>query len=240
MSSGWVREKRLPGFERFFGLYVKRLLRSSFAGVWLRNDAAELPDSGYIGVGNHSSWWDGFLPFALHRLALPNRPFAIMMRHDQLMRFPIFRWVGAFSVDARSPRTAKPAIDHAADLAASGCGVWIFPQGELRPPNDPLRFLSAFSHAASSANVPVVPMALRLVFRRKQRPDILLDIGTPIVPSTLGLVRLAEQRVSNSLMRIDADIAQNAVETRYRAILRGFRGVDDVVASSLRLFAKHD
>ncbi|MDQ6933295.1 MAG: lysophospholipid acyltransferase family protein [Candidatus Eremiobacteraeota bacterium] len=230
----------MRGFERFFGVYITWFLRSSFAGVWIRSDAASLPDSGYIAVGNHSSWWDGFVPFALHRAAQPQRPFAIMMHHEQLVRFPIFRWGGAFSVDARSPRSAKPAVDHAAGLAAAGCGVCIFPQGALCPPNVPLVFTSAFAHAASAANAPVVPVAMRFVFRRKQRPEILVDIGGPFAHAVRGLPKLAEVRVSQSLAQIDRDIAEDAVEERYRLVFAGSKGIDDRVASALRLLAKHD
>lgn len=226
-------------FEHFFGLYVNRLLRSSFGGVWLRHDAQALPDSGYIGIGNHSSWWDGFIPFALHQAAHPRRPFAIMMDHAQLARFPVFRWAGAFSVDPRSPRSAKPAVDHAARLSASGCGVWIFPQDALRPPNVPLLFTGAFVHAARGGKVPVVPMAMRFVFRRKQRPEVLIDIGSALTGNSRGLLQLAQTRVSASLAQIDEDIAQDAVEERYRSVVAVSKGVDERVASALRLFRKH-
>ncbi len=70
----WQRARRHPGFERFFFAYLRWLLRRSFAAVWVRCGAAPFPTSGYIAAANHTSWWDGFVPYVLQRLATPSVP----------------------------------------------------------------------------------------------------------------------------------------------------------------------
>lgn len=234
----WQRARRVPGFEHAFAMYLRHLLRKNFATIYVRADAHPFPSGGYVGIGNHTSWWDGFIPFALHRVANPGRPFAIMMQDQQLRRFPFFRFGGAFSVDASSIRRAKPSIDYAAELAASGCGVWIFPQGDIRPAFEPLHFSSGFAHAAARARVPVVPCAMRFVQRSSQRPDALVDIGEPFASAARGTAREAQARVAELLARMDADLLDDAVESRYNALVSGGRGVDDRVVALLRPFMR--
>lgn len=238
IAAQWQRATRVPGFERVFDFYLHHLLRKSFAAISIRNDAHVFPSGGYVGIGNHTSWWDGFIPFALHRSANRRRPFAIMMQDEQLRRFPFFRFGGAFSVDATSIRRAKPAIDYAAQLAASGCGVWIFPQGDIRPAFEPLRFSSGFAHAAARAGVPVVPCAMRFVQRNFQRPEVFVDIGEPFTVNARGAVREGESRVYELLARIDADLLADDVSSRYRPLVSGGRGVDDRAAALLRPFVR--
>lgn len=237
-ETGWRAERRIPGFERCFGWYVNRLLRSSFSRVWIREDSAALPAGGYIGVGNHSTWWDGFVPFALHRAANPQRPFAIMMADDQLRRFPFFRFGGAFSVDASGARRAKPSFDRAALLASGGCGVWIFPQGALIPPTAPLRFTSGFAHAARVAGVPIVPVAMRFVFRSAQRPEIVVQIGAPASPKLRHCSLVIRDTVAGMLEQLDADVAAARIESRYRPALAGRPGIDDRIGAFIGRFAK--
>lgn len=217
------------GFSAVFAAYLRWLLRRSFDAVWVRNDA-RLPDGGFIAAPNHGSWWDGFVPFVVQQVTAPQTPFLLMMSEAELRRFPFFRWAGAFSVDAASPRAAYPSIRYAALQAARGAGVWIFPEGELRPHADAPRFSSGFVHAARSARVPIVPVAMRYALLRGQRPEVFLATAPAIDPLQRDARASAERRVARLLAEIDETLRAGRGADGFHALLRSRGGVDRTVA----------
>lgn len=226
--SGWQRARRVAGFDTVFRRYVRGLVARSFAAVWVR-EGASLPErGGYVAVANHNAWWDGFIPYLLQHACAPRVPFAILMSDPELRRFPFFRFCGAFSIDATSLRAARASIVYAASLARGGEAVWIFPDGELRPPGTPLRFTGGFAHAAREAGVCVVPVAMRFVQLDKQRPEVFVAFGAPLEPDRSSRER-AQEAVAALLATIDADVLAGG-RANYRAALTGRIGVDDRVA----------
>ena len=231
---GWQTARRVPGFEAVFSQYLRWLVRRSFSTVWVHRDAAPFPSSGYVAAANHSSWWDGFIPYLLHRKSLPHAPFALMMSDEELRRFPFFRWGGAFSVDATSARRSLPAIRYAASEARNGAGVWMFPRGRFEQSVAPAAWTSGFLHAARTAAVPIVPVAMRFRMTEKQRPDAFVDIA-PAVEAFSRNARAATARVvAERLQRIDDIVAYDGAHDEFLPFLGGARGVDGHVASLIR------
>ncbi|HET7813811.1 MAG TPA: lysophospholipid acyltransferase family protein [Candidatus Baltobacteraceae bacterium] len=217
------------GFRLCFERYLAWLLRRSFRGVWIARDAA-FPPGGFIAIANHSSWWDGFVPYALQRRVAPQTPFALMMASSQLRRFPYFRLGGAFGVDPARKRAAFASVEHAAASARSGAGVWIFPQGAIRPPYEPLRFARGYLHAARRADVPIVPVAIRLTMMEAQRPDAFVEIGEPLDPHDAECATRAPAAVRALLFSLDLDIARGTVFRNRSSLFERAAGVDDVVS----------
>lgn len=229
----WQRAHRVAGFDACFTIYVRGLVRRNFSRVWAAG-ACELPPSGgYVAAANHHSWWDGLIPYFLHRMQQRDRPFALMMSDAELRRFPYFRLGGAFSVDASSVRAAREAVQYAAQEASAGAAVWIFPEGELRAVTAPLRFSSGFAHAARAAGVPIVPAAMRFVMRAQQRPEVFLRFGTPIVADRTAQER-SERSVRAMLHAIDRAIECGQVEREFSLVTSGHAGPDDVLALARR------
>ena len=122
---------------RMFERYVRRQAARSFAAVhWRAGRVPERwrPNVPTLFVANHSNWWDGGLAFLVSR-ALGLR-FRILMEARQLARYRFFLRIGA------RPRRRDPPRAALADLLAAGAelrgetGLWIFPQGERRPPGE--------------------------------------------------------------------------------------------------------
>jgi 1-acyl-sn-glycerol-3-phosphate acyltransferase len=231
-SARWQRARRVAGFETCFTWYLRGLVRRSFEGVWVAGEA-QLPRGGSIVAANHHSWWDGLIPYLVHRLRDPRAPFAIMMSDAELRRFPYFRMGGAFSVDARSVRAAREAVLYAADEARAGAAVWIFPDGVLRPQHAPQHFTAGFAHAARAAGVPAVPAAMRFVMRTAQRPEAFIRFGTPFAAGRDAAAR-AQHEVELLLAEIDDAIATDTVRERFRCAIEGRPGVDDRLALARR------
>ncbi len=227
----WQRTRRVPGFERFFFVYLRWLLRRSFATVWLRRSATPLPRGGYVAAANHSSWWDGFVPYVLHRSLDPQHPFGVLMSDAELRRFPFFRWAGAFSIDASTPRAARASILYAGAQAESGAGVWIFPQGVLAWGATTGTFTSGFVHAARAAKAPIVPVALYFTMLDKQRAEAFVDVAEALDAERRDARMLTQRIVEERVSRIARDIDARSVDTRYRPLLRAAPGIDQRIAA---------
>lgn len=222
--------RRIAGFETCFHAYLQWSARRAFRGIWV-DPALRFPAGGFIAAPNHTSWWDGFVPFLVQRALAPQTPFAIMMSEAQLRRFPFFRWGGAFSVDANSPRAARESVEYAAHCARNGAGVWIFPQGRLCAPGADLGFTAGFEHAARRAGVPIVPIALRYALLEAREPDAFLSAGNPIDPSVRTARDRTVQAVAQMLARLDREISGGSAVARRRSVISRRAGVDDVVGS---------
>ncbi len=217
--STWQRARRNAGFSAGFSRVIDWLIMRNFAALRVRTGITLPMSGGYIGVANHHAWWDGFAALVAHRRSDPTRRFAIMMSDRELRRFPYFRMAGAFSVDATSVRTARDAILYAAEEAASGTGVWILPDGILRPPQSPLAFTSGFVHAARRADVPIIPLAVRYLFLGRRQPEMLLAIGDPIDPRDKVAQERTQRAVEQLLKTIDDDCVADRLDAAYAIVL---------------------
>jgi 1-acyl-sn-glycerol-3-phosphate acyltransferase len=195
----------LPGIMR-------RALRRGLAGIWSKTEAPVGVDSvsvadggavanggaadngGAVVVANHHSWWDAYLTWAVADRY--GRPSGAIMDDAQLARFPFFRHVGA--VSDREPRAA-------ARRAAAGAWLFVYVEGELRPPGPLGPARPGAAAVARWAGVPVLPLAIRCVMRGGERPEVYLLFGAPLASGVdhETLVRT----LAALLERLDRDLA---------------------------------
>jgi chlorobactene lauroyltransferase len=183
--------------SRMFERYVRRQAARSFAAVHWRSAGVPerwRPDVPTLFVANHSNWWDGGLAFLVSR-ALGLR-FRILMEARQLARYRFFLRIGAL------PLRREPSRAAWADLLAAGAelrgdtGLWIFPQGERRPPAErPLRCERGAAQLVRAMSGPlrVCPVAFRYAFVGEQRPEAFALVGEEWIPGPAE--RLASRRV---------------------------------------------
>ena len=162
---------------------VRPSLRRAFHRVAISaphgEDWSDLPTIFYA---NHPSWWDGYIAFFLcdERWRIAGY---LMMEEPQLRRYRFFQRCGCFSVDRHNAREGMRSVAYAAQLLRGrpGRGLWIYPQGEIRP-NDrrPLQTYAGAAHVTRrAAPVRCVPVALRFEFFGEQRPEALVRLGPP-------------------------------------------------------------
>ncbi|HEY3674361.1 MAG TPA: lysophospholipid acyltransferase family protein [Candidatus Tumulicola sp.] len=197
--------------------------------MWV-NDAGSFPSDGFVAISNHSSWWDGLVPYALQRTAARDVPFFLMMDETQLRRYWFFRYAGAFSIDAGSPRDSARSVAYAADRAAGGGGVWIYPQGRLES-SRPQRLHPGYVHVARRAQKPVVVVALRLAFLESQRPDAFVDIAPPLSARDAGLNARALATLRERLSHIDSQIAAGTIFDGRSSLFSPAQGPDGATAA---------
>ena len=203
--------------QRLVEAYVRRKVRASFRGVWLRG---EMPPAqgGLLVYVNHGNWWDGFV---LHQLAkAAGWDGYALMEERNLARYRFLRHLGAFSVRRGEAVSSLETLRYARGLLEkSEAAVFVFPEGEHRPPGElPLRLERGVETLARMSQVRSVPVAIRYAFFEHERPDALLDIGTPHPP-----LRLAEYR-----RRLEERVVALQSVTRldgFHRLLEGRRGV---------------
>ncbi len=81
--------------------YAGYKLEQAFRTIEIRGDQADLQLPVLI-LANHFSKWDGFIQYRINRI-LYRRKFHVMMLEEQLLKHPILRKGGAFSVRKKLP-----------------------------------------------------------------------------------------------------------------------------------------
>lgn len=165
--------------------YIRRRLRRAFDGLFVeglesaRELAARQP---LLVAANHVCWWD-----ALTILAI-DEPLGIeshcLMDAENLRRMPFFGWVGAVSLDRRSPRSSVRDLAAATRaLDRAGRSLWIFPQGRQRPAHiRPLGLEPGVAWLANRTGAAVLPLSLNYLFREAPQPTIVASFGRPLAP----------------------------------------------------------
>ena len=176
-------------------------------------------DRPVIAFANHSNWWDGLIIFYLTRFRR-DKDFYCMMEEKQLLHYPFFRWLGAFSVDLQHPVRAAAAVRYACNLLKSAQNiVWIFPQGRMATVYEPIEIRKGTEFLAShTGNVSLLPVAFRYEFFREQRPKVLIRFGRPF-----NAGETTDERVRSELQKLTDELAVDCREERwtgYRRIMK--------------------
>lgn len=197
----------------WFDRYVRAQVRRHFAGVhWTAQGRPERWDSAVptLFLANHTNWWDGFLAcLVTGRLGLR---FQVLMEARHLARYRLFLKVGALPVRRGQPRAAYADLAAAAWYLRPGTGLWIFPQGTRRPPQErPIGCERGAAHLALRFGRPlrVCPVALRYVFVGEQLPEAFVLLGQDwlLSPGAFAsredLMREMESRLADTVDALD-------------------------------------
>lgn len=171
-------------FEKLFSTYNRNLLKRRFHSLqvsgldFLLTRNIRFPLIIYC---NHSSWWDGLVAFLISREK--GLDSFVLMEEKHLRKYPLFRRLGAFSVDREKPRKALESINYAGTLLreAENRTLWIFPQGEILP-NDsrPIRFYSGLSKIIERIkSCSATSLSIRYEFLGEFKPQIFVKIENP-------------------------------------------------------------
>ena len=133
----------------------------------------------------HMNWWDGIVGYNLMRRAFKVKP---RMMIEEMNRFPLFSFIGAFPVNKASAQAAMISLKYIVDnLKEPDLGFWIFPQGIVKPPNfRPIEFQTGLAYIAQNVakkhgGVNLIPLAVNYTFLREDRPECLAQVGEPVI-----------------------------------------------------------
>ena len=125
-----IKARHRSFYVRFFNLYTKWMLKKHFHEIRFRGDVSEkgLP---VLLIGNHFSWWDGFIANYLN-LSFLHKKIHVMMLEDQLKDRKFLNAAGAFSI-SKGGRDVIESLTYAAGLLKSSENlVVIYPQGRFQ------------------------------------------------------------------------------------------------------------
>ena len=182
------KAKNDPFWTLIGDLFFFNMIRHRFFALRVKNE--ELFDKRNKDYPNilyapHCNWWDGIVGYNLVR-----RVFHVKLRImiEEMNRFPLFAKVGAFPVNKKSPQEAMKSLKYISeDLCKPDMGFWIFPQGIIKPPNfRPIQFQTGLTYVAEQVakkcgGVNLIPVAVNYTFLREDRPEVLVEVGEPIV-----------------------------------------------------------
>lgn len=168
--------------------YLFGMLENEFYAMRVKNGHKyEERDKNYSSIiyAPHANWWDGQVGYNLCRRVFDTD---IIMMIEELGRFPILSKAGAFSINKKSAQESMKALQYSVEqLKDPKRGLWIFPQGIVRPPNfRPIEFQSGMTYIAQNCvkkygGVNLIPVAVNYSFLREYSPEILVEVGDPIV-----------------------------------------------------------
>lgn len=193
LSTGHVVRHR-RWFQRLFRPYVRRKLARTFDGVHVAGLAglrATLDERPLILAANHCSWWDALMLVALDDLL--DAESYCLMDAENLSALPFFGWLGAVPLDRTRPKEALKDLRASAALAQHPNQVmWIFPQGQLYPPElRPMRLQSGVSLLARFTRARVVPVSFSYPFREAPKPAAVVSFGEALDEALSGKALLS-------------------------------------------------
>ena len=169
--------------DSFLYVYFRWLTRRNFHTIAIRGieNLENVPaDRPVLLFCNHTNWWDGLLIYLLTR-QMPQKAGYCMMEEKQLKHYRFFTWLGAFSVDLSSPLRSAASLRYAQRLLEKKeTAIWIFPQGRICRPSDPIEVKAGTEYLAKGApRSLLIPVAMHYGFFREDRPNVLIEVGQP-------------------------------------------------------------
>jgi 1-acyl-sn-glycerol-3-phosphate acyltransferase len=124
-----IKARHIPFFVRFFSYYARTGLKRHFSKCIFECNAIS-SDRPVLLIGNHFSWWDGFIAYRINDLFL-HKKFHIMMLEEQLEKRLFLNKAGAFSIK-RGSRTVVDTLRYTSGLLHdTGNMVVVYPQGVI-------------------------------------------------------------------------------------------------------------
>jgi len=180
-----------PWLWRQFGRVVRVYLRRSFHAIRLSPTGwRPVADGSPVVIFlNHPSWWDPLTAIFLAQQLMPERQHYGPMDAQALCRYRLFQRLGLFGV---TPGTRCGAMTFLrvsqAILRQPHSVLWMTPEGRFTDPRQrPAQLQPGLAALARRVDGAVfIPLAIEYVFWQERFPEILLQFGEAISPSSLA------------------------------------------------------
>ncbi|WP_173916647.1 lysophospholipid acyltransferase family protein [Halobacillus sp. Marseille-Q1614] len=182
------------GFTRFNRQFIRR----NFQNIYIRRESERPLNMRKMFIVNHSSWWDSLIIFFLNEQVIKSDAYG-MMHKEGMERFPFFRGIGVYSMDANDSSHLIESLQYSCELLNNDKTVWIFPQGkEQHLEKRPLEFSSGISYIVQKTDaVDVVPVSLYYSFGHTKKPDVYIQVGRPLENGTFQ--QLSRKKITDHL-----------------------------------------
>ena len=178
----FIPAKKSDWFISLFELYTRNLFWRRFENVWIDQAYQPTSTSKTIYYLNHSSWWDGLIPFLLNQKLLKQRARA-MMEDKQMKEHKFFQKIGAFSVNLHHSKSLITSLRYAvSSMNRPQASLFIYPEGKIVPfSTDKPHFKKGLVWIADKCpTVDIVPIGIYIHSARSDKPELFIQIGDPI------------------------------------------------------------
>ena len=143
-----IPARHLAVYVWFFNLYTRWMLKRHFQRVVLHGEIA-IPGGAVMMIGNHFSWWDGFIACYINQKVF-RKKLHIMMLEEQLRERMFLSKAGAYSIKKGSSTMVR-SLEYTADLLKDGNNlVVLYPQGKFSSVYQfPIRFQKGITLVAA-------------------------------------------------------------------------------------------
>lgn len=210
-----IKADKSPIFDTLLFFALQRHLKKTFFSIHasgLENLRNLNPEKPIIAFSNYTNWWDGLIVFHLTR-QLRKKRFYCMLDEKQMNNYKFFKWLGTFSVDKNNPVRAAASVRYAIHLLERPeTLLWLFPQGKICSPHEPIKVETGTEYFASRARrAQLLPVAFGYTFRREDRPEVFIRFGNSFLSSECYEGRICEE------IQHQSDFIQKAIrENDYR------------------------
>lgn len=222
----------LGWFTRYARRYLQRhfhSLRISRSGTVTKADGVPL-----VIYSNHASWWDPLVGLVLKTHFYPERNLFVPMDAIALQRYGLFRKLGFFPVEQKTPHGAVQFFQSARVMLQSPQSLLaVTPQSRFADVRErPVEFAGGLGLLATRVERAVfVPLAVEYVFWEERLPEILVRFGGPVaVNHEISATQPAAvwTKYLESRMQANQDALAAEVQRRnpasFEMILRGGAG----------------
>lgn len=138
-----IRAQHTAFWVWFFRMYTNWMIRHHFSQVMIKGNWIDRGTPVLL-IGNHFSWWDGFIANYLNHNIF-KRIFHVMMLEDQLRQRIFLSRAGAFSID-KGKRSMVETLDYAVEILQKKENLLVlYPQGRFQSIHDrPVVFEKGF------------------------------------------------------------------------------------------------
>ena len=198
-------------FITIFDLYVRTLFRRRFKNILIDQQYQPSGDSRTLYYFNHTSWWDGLIPFLLNQKRFKQKSRG-MMEDKQMLKYRFFRKIGAFSVNLDSPRSAIKSLRYAREsLKRPNSCLFIYPEGKIVPfSTDKPEFKKGLGWLSKECpECDLVPVGIYIHTAFGDKPDCCIRIGRPSGPDLnqkpAEITRFLESELQSVLLSLQQD-----------------------------------
>jgi len=181
-SNNFIPANESKWFISIFDLYVRNLFWRRFKNIAIDQQYQPGKESKTIYYLNHTSWWDGLIPFLLNRKLFKQNARALM-EDKQMMQHKFFSKIGAFSVNLSEPRAALKSLRYAVDsLKRNNSSLFIYPEGKIVPfsPKKPEFQKGLGWIAGHTPDSDIVPIGIYIHTARHDKPELNIKIGPAV------------------------------------------------------------
>lgn len=167
-------------------------------------------ESPIILTPNHSSWYDGFIPYWINHRFL-KRKFFIVMLEDQLLKYSFFNKLGALGIKPGSGSDIRMSLRYLNSLLQPNHLIVYFPEGKIKPdlPGE-YNLAQGIQYLTGNSKSVILPMRMRIESLNRRKPALFISFDRPFLQSDYSKNKDILQQAFLKLREQETEMLRNS------------------------------